>query len=1123
MNYSADIRTKKTINNSIIKNLIFKLISITFLLFAPIFFTSVNAASLVFTINQGDTGGTVGALNTLGDDFCPTASTPGCDFSGADNIVRTNDDVLFQFNASVGPLGDNPVIITAELDPGLWWPTLPTNCDQISSSITGDGTPGNPSILICDLGQKAAWSSTFNVAARALGSNPNGATAGMASASMDAPNSTRIDILTFPPDVTITASPRMNLRKQFHNSVPVTIGGVTYLRLLYKWWIDTWKHDTNGNPNDDPDPMLGNEMVVGPITFTEDPSNVSPNAYIDACWTPTSTLFPYPTYNTTYPERSVLKAGSSSCANTGPTATGPTTVTVTGADLSLSHTPTQRNGGAAIPSDRNIASFGFIRLLVPTQDIVDAGGSIGSVNTLTNFDPVSISNISNMNEDLADNTATRNLVAGKGSWSKLYRHSMIGENDPGRSWWNYPTNATGNWAGDGNVLPGETFATSTAFNNNTFGPVNEVEICDVIDANLYEFADRNNAPGVAHLVYGSGMAAGGEGTGYIVEYGINYVGTWPPTTFPNPAALNTECEDASVQWFPTLTAARAAGLPTKVRYRRLTPQPLGSGALVIKHRVRSDITAPNGTLLINMATQRTSLSNMVWRSCNYRSGGDANSAQVGNSCGDRLILSRSKARITKTTVPNDAVTTVQAGGTVTYKLEPNFTSPVAINDIVTVSDKLPPGIDYVNNSATWNGVATPPVITGTLATGLTLTWNLGTQTTNTPIPPIEFTAKIPINSTDGTLIDNVASIKAVTDISSEAQRSDTRRVVVTSPASLLIAKTTTTPLEQENTPLKFEVEYFNGTAVAIPNSDVIDILPFNGDNRFPPSNFSGTYTVSPITYNSASATPYYTNKAPATINNDPQDSSNNIPTGTTKWCTSIQFGTVGCPSGFNDITAVRLVDMEPLPANTVRTISIGITPTGNFGTETYTNLAQAYGEGVILSAFSPFATARIIEEPSIGLAKALSAQNGNNLTFTFVLENLGNIDLKQVTLIDNLDSVFGTGNYVISNPPVIINQPANGNLTLNAAFTGSGSNINLLDPAGVNDLPIASKAEIVFSIDVLTLSDQGQGVGIYSNSASSEGTTESGNTTLDNSDDGITPDPNNDGDATGANENDLYL
>ena len=1104
------------------KNIYQAFLSFVLIVFAALISSGAQAAALSFNVSQTQTGGLVGLLNTVGDDYCPTASSPGCDFSNTDGVVRTNDDIEFQFNVSVGPAGDGPVVLVTELDPGLLWPALPSSCDAFTSSITGNGTAASPSVLTCDLGTQAAWASSFNVTARAMGDNPNGTTAGIASGSMDAPNSTRVELSNIPADVIITASPRMNLKKEYLDEGPVTVDGEIFLRVQYTWWIESWKHDLNGNPADDPDPKLGNEMIAGPVTFIEDPSTVSPNAYLHSCDVSVSPRYPFTTYNNTFPERSVTNAGTATCSDEGPTATGPVTVTVTGADFSLTHVPTQTRSGASISSDRGIASFGTFYIYVPVADIYAAPDSeLASVNTFTGFDPDSITGISNLDEDLTDNTVARTLVAGTGSWSSLFRHSMIGENDSDLRWSDPPTTATGNWAGDGMIQRGQTFATSSSHSNDSFGESAEVQICNVIDTSLFEYADLNNRPGVAHSVIGTrSLASGGEGIGYKVEYAVGYVGVWPPTSYPNDAALQLECNDPSVQWFSTLTEARAAGEPSKARFTRLTPQPLGGGNFILKNRVKSDITDPNGTLLTHMATYRSTLTNGDWRECGYDPGAFPTPAQVANACGDRLTLTRSLARVTKTTVPDDFVDVVQAGGTIRYNLAPNFTSVNEVSDNLTVIDELPAGVAYATNSAVWNGIPFEPTVTGTEATGQTLTWDLGVWDANDPIPELEFDVRVPITTSNATILDNSATIIAVTDGSSVEQRSDFRRVTVSSPSSIILAKNTDTPQKDQNELFRFNMEYYNGTPNDVATVDIIDILPFNGDNRTPASSFSGSYVINPITFETTNGTAYYTNLAPELIANDPQDDSNDLATGSTQWCTFAQFNSAGCPSGFADVNAFRLIDNNILPANQSRTLMVELNTNGNFGGEVYTNIAQVTGQGVGLSAYSPYATTRVIEAPQLGLAKNLTTQNGENLDFTFVVENLGNTHLQSLNIIDDLDATFGAGNYAITSMPVVTVQPATGGLVASTTFTGSGGETNLLDPTETNSLPSGTQATLTLGIKLLKQVDMGNGLGVYENSATTEGTTSSGGITKDTSDNGLIPDTNNNGNGSDADEND---
>ena len=120
---------------------------IVLIMIAALFTGETQAAALQFSVTQTHTGGLVGALNNVGDDYCPAATSPGCDFSSSDTIVRTNDDIEFQFNVSVGPTADGPVILNAELDPGLLWPILPSSCNAFTSSMS----LGNATFQGCSL------------------------------------------------------------------------------------------------------------------------------------------------------------------------------------------------------------------------------------------------------------------------------------------------------------------------------------------------------------------------------------------------------------------------------------------------------------------------------------------------------------------------------------------------------------------------------------------------------------------------------------------------------------------------------------------------------------------------------------------------------------------------------------------------------------------------------------------------------------------------------------------------------------------------------------------------------------------------------------------------------------
>ena len=109
---------------------------------------------------------------------------------------------------------------------------------------------------------------------------------------------------------------------------------------------------------------------------------------------------------------------------------------------------------------------------------------------------------------------------------------------------------------------------------------------------------------------------------------------------------------------------------------------------------------------------------------------------------------------------------------------------------------------------------------------------------------------------------------------------------------------------------------------------------------------------------------------------------------------------------------------------------------------------------------------------AIGIAKN-AGDFGRNVSIDFYLENLGDEHLSNLSLSDNLNAVFGAGNYTISSSPSFIDDP--GTISLNGGFDGDGN--TALISSGT--LLIGETAQIKVVIELSVLCDQGIGVGIY--------------------------------------------
>ena len=160
--------------------------------------------------------------------------------------------------------------------------------------------------------------------------------------------------------------------------------------------------------------------------------------------------------------------------------------------------------------------------------------------------------------------------------------------------------------------------------------------------------------------------------------------------------------------------------------------------------------------------------------------------------------------------------------------------------------------------------------------------------------------------------------------------------------------------------------------------------------------------------------------------------------------------------------------------------------------------------------------------PEIGVAKNVASVTGNQVTFDFVVENLGDVDLANVTLTDNLDTTFGAGNYTVANPTISVAPSAGSTVTANTGFNGA-ADVNLLVPSS-SALQIGETVTVQVVVTVNTFVDPDGagplGFAEYENQATTTGQSPTGTTVTDVSDDGTDPDPDGDGNPGGPDETD---
>ncbi len=157
--------------------------------------------------------------------------------------------------------------------------------------------------------------------------------------------------------------------------------------------------------------------------------------------------------------------------------------------------------------------------------------------------------------------------------------------------------------------------------------------------------------------------------------------------------------------------------------------------------------------------------------------------------------------------------------------------------------------------------------------------------------------------------------------------------------------------------------------------------------------------------------------------------------------------------------------------------------------------------------------------PVIGVAKAATVTDFGNANpnagpvtpgvaeITFTLENLGDVNLTDLSLIDDLTATFGAGNYTVTSGPTVT-----GSTTVTASTTFNGGSDTELLAAG-SSLGIGETTTITLTVSV-------SAPGAYTNQATATGTGPGGAITTDVSDNGTDPDPDGDGIANEVDEND---
>ena len=215
--------------------------------------------------------------------------------------------------------------------------------------------------------------------------------------------------------------------------------------------------------------------------------------------------------------------------------------------------------------------------------------------------------------------------------------------------------------------------------------------------------------------------------------------------------------------------------------------------------------------------------------------------------------------------------------------------------------------------------------------------------------------------------------------------------------------------------------------------------------------------------------------------------------------------------GGNSLLSISNATLAP---NSSATLQFEVLFPGGAGTSLNQSVLQQSGAPPVLSdypatpVYGDATPIEILASPGVGISKSAQV-NGNEIAYFFHIENPGSATLQSLELSDDLDAVFGAGNYHVTAPPVLIVNP--GSVVLNPTFTGSGPDTVIIDPASNSSLEEGERAVIRLAVVVDNVVDTGLGPGVYSNQVTLAANTAAGSSLSDLSVDGDNPDPNDDG------------
>ncbi|WP_051208798.1 SpaA isopeptide-forming pilin-related protein [Propionicicella superfundia] len=576
------------------------------------------------------------------------------------------------------------------------------------------------------------------------------------------------------------------------------------------------------------------------------------------------------------------------------------TLTLNGIDWSVLNAPGRDSAGNLLPADRKVVASGRVYFQINPTDGIDT-----VTMKLTATAPAYAVGGLSATDDPSNNSVQKVITYWSG-WSGIW----------GRG-------GTGTTSWDDALRKSAGATVSTYMDSGLPRSNTAISQCTILDSKYVTFANRVTvAPTVGEA------ADMGPYTVYYYTGSNAYLDPGSPFYDPNSIG-NCGVLDAG-GWTTTAPADLSTVKAVRVDFNAQDMQQAERIKLVVEATIKPDVPAGQD-IWVWHSLKRGS----TWTSL-YSPAGTAATRRVTDTPNARYPYTTKSRDILRVVAVTPAVgksvsrSPIRLGDEVTFTLTYSANGGSYIEPVVDgyqIVDTLPGGLSYVEGSAT-----PAPAVTTNADGQQVLTWSLDGVATNTAN-----TLTYRVTTDDSTVAGVVMKNSVVTKVggltSSPAQAS----VTVSTSGVTVIGKSA----DQDLIPnLDGDGDGTGSWTISLrandPSgqefTDVIDILPYNGDERG--TSFSGDYAVTDVIADGG--TVYYTTTDPAALSDDPADPRN----GTAGDPTGNSAGWTTTKPDASQITAIRVI-AGPLAASATRSFQVVITSDGARGGDVYVNRAQA--------------------------------------------------------------------------------------------------------------------------------------------------------------------------------------